>query len=111
VPFSYDLRELGHQYRAYLIMMERWQTFVPPERLLEVRYERLIDNFDEEVRRIVAFCGLPWDPSCLAFEQVRRTVRTASNLQVRQPLYRGSAGRSRPFLAHLAPLIVAMNGA
>jgi tetratricopeptide (TPR) repeat protein len=110
VPFSYDLRELGHQYRAYLIMMERWQTCVSPERLLEVRYERLVEDFDEEVRRIVAFCGLPWDPSCLAFERVRRHVRTASNLQVRQPLYRGSAGRAQPFIAHLAPLIEAMNG-
>lgn len=108
VPFAYDLRELGRYYRGYLDMMARWQTFVPPERLLEVRYETLVANFEEEARRIVAFCGLDWDPACLRFHDVRRTVRTASNFQVRQPLYTGSVGRARPFLGHLAPLIEAL---
>jgi tetratricopeptide (TPR) repeat protein len=110
VPFAYDLRELGRYYRGYLAMMERWSRFVPPERLLEVRYERLVDDFEAEARRILAFCGLPWDPSCLAFHAVRRVVRTASNLQVRQPLYRSSVGRARPFLTHLRPLVEALAG-
>jgi tetratricopeptide (TPR) repeat protein len=108
VPFAYDLRELGHYYRGYLDMMARWHAFVPPDRLLEVRYERLVDDFETEARRILAFCGLAWDPACLNFHQVRRTVRTASNLQVRQPLYASSVGRARPFLRRLAPLVDAL---
>lgn len=108
VPFAYDLRELGRYYRGYLNMMDRWHTFVPPERLLEVHYEQLVGDFEREARRIVAFCDIPWDPACLSFHEVRRPVRTASNLQVRQPLYHSSVGRAQPFLTYLGPLIEAM---
>jgi tetratricopeptide (TPR) repeat protein len=111
VPFSYDLGELGRYYRGYLRMMERWRPFVPPDRMLEVRYEDLVDDFETHARRIIAFCGLPWDPACLAFHQVRRPVRTASNVQVRQPLYRNALRRAQPFLSHLAPLIEALRPA
>jgi tetratricopeptide (TPR) repeat protein len=111
VPFAYDLRELGNYYRGYLAMMERWRPFVPADRLLEVRYETLVDDFETQARRIVAFCGLPWDPACLDFHRVRRPVRTASNVQVRQPLYRSALGRAQPFITHLAPLIEALKPA
>jgi hypothetical protein len=73
-----------------------------------VRYETLVDDFEAEARRIVAFCGLDWDPACLAFHEVRRTVRTASNVQVRQPLYRNSVGRAQPFLPYLTRLTEAL---
>ncbi len=108
VPFAYDLRELGTYYRAYRGMMERWRPFVPADRMLEVRYEALVADYEAHARRIVAFCGLPWDPACLAFHTARRPVRTASTLQVRQPLYRTALGRAQPFLAHLGPLIDAL---
>jgi tetratricopeptide (TPR) repeat protein len=108
VPFAYDLGELGRYYRSYLILMERWRAFVPPDRLLDVSYERLVEDFEHEARRIVAFCGLDWDPACLAFHQVRRVVRTASNLQVRQPLYRSAVGRAQPFRPYLDELIRAL---
>jgi Tfp pilus assembly protein PilF len=104
VPFSYDLGELGRFYRASLAMMDRWRAFVAPDRLLEVDYENVVNDFESEARRIVAFCGLAWDPACLEFSTVRRPVRTASNLQVRQPLYDRSVGRAERFRAHLAPL-------
>jgi tetratricopeptide (TPR) repeat protein len=110
VPFSYDLRELGNYYRVYLELMERWRGFVAPDRLLDVRYEDVVRDFEGEARRIVAFCGLEWDPACLRFHQVRRRVRTASNVQVRQPLYTGSIGRARPFAAQLAPFADALAG-
>jgi len=110
LPFTYDLAELGRYYRAYVRMMERWLAFVPPDRLLTISYESLVDNFEEEARRIVAFCGLPWDPACLAFHAVPRRVRTASVLQVRRPLYRDSLGRAQRFLAYLAPLTAAIHG-
>jgi hypothetical protein len=110
LPFTYDLGELGRYYRSYAHLMERWLAFVPPDRLLTVSYERLVDHFEEEARRIVAFCGLAWDPACLAFHTVRRPVRTASVLQVRRPLYRDSLGRAERFLAHLEPLTDAIRG-
>jgi tetratricopeptide (TPR) repeat protein len=110
VPFSYDLHELGSYYRVYLELMERWCSFVRPDRLLEVRYEDLVRDFEPEARRIIAFCGLSWDPACRAFHQARRRVRTASNVQVRQPLYSSSIGRAQPFLAQLAPFAEALAG-
>jgi tetratricopeptide (TPR) repeat protein len=108
VPFSYDLRELGTYYARSLEMTNRWRGFVAPDRLLDVRYETLVGNFEAEARRILDFCGLPWDPACLAFHEAKRPVWTASNLQVRQPLYRSAVGRARPFMPHLGPLIDAM---
>jgi tetratricopeptide (TPR) repeat protein len=108
VPFAYDLGELGRYYRTYLDMMETWRPFVPPERMLEIRYEHLVDDFEPHARRILAFCDLAWDPAVLRFHDARRTVRTASNLQVRQPLYRTSVSRAQPFRAYLGPLIDAM---
>jgi hypothetical protein len=110
VPFAYDLRELGTYYAQNVALMQRWRRFVSPERLLDVDYERLVGDFETEARRIVEFCGLPWDPSCLAFHEARRPVRTASNLQVRQPLYRSALGRAQPFIPHLGPLIAALRG-
>ena len=110
VPFSYDLGELGRYYRAYAGMMARWSALIPADRLLEVTYERFVGNFESEARRVVAFCGLEWDPACLNFHAVRRPVRTASNVQVRRPLYSDSIGRARSFRPQLAPLIEAMGG-
>jgi tetratricopeptide (TPR) repeat protein len=110
VPFAYDLRELGTYYARNVAMIERYRGFVPSARLIDVVYETLVDDFESQARRIVAFCGLPWDPACLEFYSASRPVRTASNLQVRQPLYRTSVERAQPFIPHLAPLIAAMHG-
>ena len=108
VPFSYDLRELGRYYARSIEMANRWRGFVSPDRLLDVHYETLVGNFEAEARRILAFCGLPWDPACLAFHEAKRPVWTASNLQVRQPLYRSAVGRARPFMPYLGPLVDAL---
>ncbi len=108
VPFTYDLRELGHYHHDYLRMMRRWRTLLPPGAMLEIDYEALVADFDANARRIVAFCGLDWSDTCRAFHTVERPVRTASNAQVRRPLYRGAVGRAQPFRAHLGPLIEAL---
>jgi tetratricopeptide (TPR) repeat protein len=104
IPFAFDLTELGHVGAAYEWFMDGWSALLPPERLMQVGYERLVDDFEAEARRIVAFCGLPWDAACLDFHLVRRPIRTASHSQVRRPLYRDSVGRSRPFAPYLGPL-------
>jgi hypothetical protein len=88
--------------------MAHWRQVLPPHVLLEVRYERLIDDFATEARRLVAHCGLPWDDACLEFHKASRAVHTASVTQVRQPIYRSSIGRWRPDAALLRPLLDAL---
>jgi tetratricopeptide (TPR) repeat protein len=104
LPYAYDLGELARYYRAYEGLMANWRALLPADRFIEVDYESLINDFEAEARRLVAFCGLPWDARTLAFHEVRGSVFTASKVQVRRPLYRSAVGRSRRFAAHLGPL-------
>ena len=71
----------------------------------------VVEDLEGQARLLIAFCDLPWDPACLSFLQSARTVRTASNVQVRRPLYGAAVGRAAPFRAHLAPLVEALGGA
>jgi tetratricopeptide (TPR) repeat protein len=105
--FTYDLRELGLYYRGYAGLMDHWRAVVPSDRLLEVAYEDVVENLEDEARRLIAFCGLDWDEACLSFHRTTRQVRTASVNQVRQPLYRTSLARWRPYHRYLGPLIEA----
>jgi len=104
VPFSYDLGELGRYYRAYDALMAHWQRVLPEGVMIEVKYEELVDDFEGNVRRLLAHCGLDWDERCLSFHQNRRQVNTASSAQVRRPLYRTSLQRWQPQQALLQPL-------
>ena len=104
IPFTYDLAELGRYYRAYADLMAHWRAVVPPDVLLTVRYEDLVTDLEGQARRIVAHCGLGWDAACLTFERTARTVRTASTVQVREPIFTSSIGRAGPYEAMLAPL-------
>lgn len=108
--FSYDLRELGRFYRLYQELMHHWQTVLPLGRMLEVRYEDVVADMEGQARRLLEFCGLPWNAACLRFHENRRTVRTASLAQVRQPIYSGSVGRWRRYEKYLAPLQEALAG-
>jgi tetratricopeptide (TPR) repeat protein len=107
-PFTYDLGELGRYYRAYQTLMEHWHRALPDGVILDVRYEELVTDFETQVRRIVAHCGLEWDDACLSFYETRRPVKTASVVQVRQPIYRSSIGRWRPDSNLLRPLLEAL---
>lgn len=104
-PFSFDLGALGRYYRAYAALMEHWRKVLPGDAILDVQYETLVSDFENEARRIVAWCGLEWDDACLRFQDASRPVRTASSVQVRQPLYRSSIGRWRPSDEVLRPLL------
>jgi hypothetical protein len=106
--FAYDLRELGLFHRAYQTLMAHWRAVLPPDRFIEVDYEAVVENLEGEARRLVAFLGLPWDEACLGFHKTERPVRTASVNQVRQPIYRTSAGRWKAHAAHLEPLLSAL---
>ena len=107
-PQTYDLAELGRYYLAYEALMAHWRRVLPKRVLLEVRYEDLVDDFDQQARRIVAHCGLEWDDACAEFHRAERPVRTASATQVRQPIYRTSIGRWRVYGERLRPLLDAL---
>ncbi len=104
-PFASHLGELGRHYRAYEEVMRHWRTVLPPDAILDVPYESVVDDLEGQARRIVAFCGLEWDEACLRFTGASRPVKTASAVQVRQPIYRTSVGRWRPSDEVLRPLL------
>lgn len=101
--FTYDLAWLGGYYRIYRGLMEHWHR-VLPGRILDVDYEQLVRDPESQARRIVEFCGLPWQDQCLDFHTSKRQVATASAAQVREPVHRRSVARWRRFAAHLGPL-------
>jgi len=103
--FSYDLAELGRYYRAYSELMAHWRSVLPPGAMLEVSYEDVVDDLEGQARRLIDYCGLPWDDRCIHFHQSGRPVRTASAVQVRQPLFRRSLQRWRRYQAGLGPLL------
>ncbi len=103
-PFTYDLAEVGRYQRLFDRVMKHWRA-VLPGRILDVRYEDVVENLEREARRLVAFAALPWDPACLTPHRTQRAVRTASAAQVRRPIYRSALQRWRHYEAHLAPLL------
>jgi hypothetical protein len=103
--YSYDLGELGRYYRAYSALMAHWRRALPEGVMLEVKYEDLVGDLETWARRIVAHCGLEWDPACLNFHDTARAVSTYSATQVRQPIYTRSIGRWRVYEQHLGPLM------
>ncbi len=105
--FSYDLGELGRYYRDYVGLMAHFDA-VLPGRVHRVFYEQLVADTEAEVRRLLDYCGLPWDAACLRFWENERAVRTASSEQVRQPIYRDGVDQWRRFEPWLGPLAEAL---
>jgi hypothetical protein len=105
LPFTYDLEELGRYYRSYDALMAHWRDVLPPNVMLDIQYEDLVDDYEGQARHIVAHCGLDWDERCLNFHQTERPVRTASAVQVRQAIYKTSVGRWHQYESSLAPLL------
>ncbi|HTC33327.1 MAG TPA: tetratricopeptide repeat protein [Bryobacteraceae bacterium] len=103
--FSYDLAELGRYYRHYSELMAHWRSVLPPSAMLEVSYEDVVNDLEGQARRLIDYCGLPWDDRCISFHKTKRPVKTASAVQVRKPLFRSSLQRWRHYEAGLAPLL------
>jgi tetratricopeptide (TPR) repeat protein len=103
-PYATDFGDLAHYYQEYRRLMAHWRAVLPPQTLLEVRYEDLVDDPEGWTRRMLAHIGLPWDPRCLEFHRTERPVLTASNWQVRQPIGKGSVGRWRRYEKFIGPL-------
>jgi tetratricopeptide (TPR) repeat protein len=108
MDFAYDRADLVSAYRQYLKLMAHWRNVLPPERLLEIRYEELVADRETMTRKLIDFCGLDWNEACLHSERNRRTVQTASVWQARQSVYKTSVARWRhyePWLGALRELL------
>ena len=105
--FSYSLEDLGRYYRDYVALMAHFDA-VLPGRIHRVLYERLVEDTATEVRRLLDYCGLPFEASCLRFFENVRPVRTASSEQVRRPIYRDGVDHWRHYAPWLAPLETAL---
>ena len=103
-PYSYDLKDLGHFYNLYLDLMAHWREVLPDE-LYELDYEQLVSNQETETRKLLEFCGLPWEEACLQFQKTERRVYTASAAQVRRPIYKDSVALWKRYGDHLKPLL------
>jgi len=105
--FSYSLEDIGHYYRDYVELMAHFDEALPG-RIHRVYYERMIDDTETEVRRLLAYCGLPFEAQCLRFHENDRAVRTASSEQVRTPIYREGVDHWRHYEPWLGPLEAAL---
>jgi tetratricopeptide (TPR) repeat protein len=105
-----DADDIASRVAEYRRLMAHWHAVMPAP-VLEVDYERLVSDLEGESRRLIAWCGLDWEPACLEFHKTRRLVRTASAGQVRQPLYTRSVGRWKHYEQALAALFEKVEGA
>ncbi|HWS61123.1 MAG TPA: sulfotransferase [Steroidobacteraceae bacterium] len=101
--FTYSVDDIARYYRTYLELMDHWNR-VLPERVLRVVHEDVVDDLEGNVRKILDFCGLGFEPKCLEFYKNERSVRTASSEQVRQPIYREGLDQWRHYEPWLGPL-------
>ncbi len=102
--FVYDLTDIGEYFLEYQRVMDHWHE-VLPDRVLTVQYEDIVTDFDRQARRLLDYCGLPWEDACANFHETERPVRTASAQQVRLPIYAKSINFWRNYEAHLGELI------
>ena len=105
--FSYDLADTGRYYREYVELMAHWDA-VLPGKVLRVQHEDVLDDPEGQIRRMLDYCGLPFEEACLNFHQTSRAVRTASSEQVRQPINRSGQGAWVPYDPWLGDLRAAL---
>jgi tetratricopeptide (TPR) repeat protein len=109
IRWANDPEQIAARFAEYRRIMSHWHDALPV-RLLEVDYEETVADLEGVARRLVGWCGLDWEPGCLAFHAGKRPVRTASVRQVRQPVYRRSVGRWRHYEKSLGPLFDRLGG-
>jgi tetratricopeptide (TPR) repeat protein/LPS sulfotransferase NodH len=100
---TYDLNELGEYYLQYIDMMAHWDAVLPGE-VLRVQYEEVVADLEGQVRRILDFCGLPFEQGCVEYHKSDRPVNTASSEQVREPIYTSAVEFWRNFDPYLEEL-------
>jgi tetratricopeptide (TPR) repeat protein len=108
--FAYSIEDIARYYRTYLELMRHWDA-VLPGRVLRVQHEDLVDDLEGNVRRLLEYCELEFEPACVEFYKTPRSVRTASSEQVRQPIYREGLDQWRHYEPWLGPLREALGDA
>jgi hypothetical protein len=108
--FTYSIEDIARYYRSYLELMRHWDDALPG-RVLRIQHEDVVADLEGSVRRMLAFCGLEFEPACVEFHKTARSVRTASAEQVRQPLNRDGLEQWKHFEPWLEPLKVALGDA
>jgi tetratricopeptide (TPR) repeat protein len=108
--FTYSIEDIARYYRTYLEVMRHWDR-VLPGRVLRVHHQDVVDDLEGSVRRLLDHCGLAFEPACLDFHNTRRSVRTASSEQVRQPIFRDGLDQWQKFAPWLEPLRTALGDA
>lgn len=108
MPWANDLADMGRYIRSYQKLMTHWEKLFPGQ-IYTANYEAMIADQENETRKLVEYCRLPWNDACLSFYKTERQVKTASATQVRQPLYGDSVGKGRAYAEYLAPLVSALN--
>ncbi|MEL7489846.1 MAG: sulfotransferase [Pseudomonadota bacterium] len=101
--FTYGLEQIGRYYRDYVDLMRHWDDILPGK-ILRVQHEDVLDDLEAQVRRMLDFCGLPFESACLEFYKTNRSVRTASSEQVRKPINKSGVDQWRSFEPYLEPL-------
>ena len=107
VRWTNDFQHIASRFQQHDRLMNHWRAVLPAS-IHEVDYEEAVTDLEGVARRLVAACGMEWEPACLDFHRTRRPVRTASLIQVRQPVYRSSIGRWKNYEAELAGLFAAL---
>lgn len=105
--FTYGIEDIARYYRTYVELMDHWDA-VLPSRVLRVQHEDVVDDLEASVRRILAYCGLPFEQGCIEFHKTRRSVRTPSSEQVRQPIFRDGLDQWKNFEPWLEALRAAL---
>ena len=105
--FSYDLADIGRYYRDYVELMAHFDAAAPGA-VHRVIYEDLVEDTEGETRRLLDYCGLPFEDACLRFHETRRAVRTVSSEQVRRPIYRDGLTQWRAYESWLEPMKAAL---
>ena len=108
--FAYSVEDIARYYRTYLELMRHWDA-VLPGRVLRVQHEDVVDDLAGNVRRLLDYCELEFEPACVEFHKTERSVRTASSEQVRQPIYREGLDQWRHYEPWLGPLREALGDA
>jgi hypothetical protein len=109
--FTYSVDDIARYYRTYLELMRHWDRVLPAGRILRVYHEEVVEDLEGNVRRMLEYCGLAFEPQCISFHETQRSVRTASSEQVRQAIYREGLEQWRHFEAWLGPLREALGDA
>ena len=102
-PFAYDMEELAHQYLLQQELMDHWREAIP-DQVYDLQYETLVENQEEESKKLFQFLGLDWQEQCLEFYKSKRSVKTASLVQVRNPIYTSSLKPWEPYAKELEPI-------